>query len=158
MTGETYYPIFLGITDKYINVYLGNMSARFADFFYEKSGIRFELQSTNNLMTMDEFSYIATVIGTSFQRGRDEDVLQDIETLLDGYFILKNRGAKVPNVLEFQFFIEDCRDNVLYNNNENVEITVPATDLHKIVASVLATTDFNDTKLDLFTCLEWAKR
>lgn len=135
------YPVFLGITDKFVHLYIGHMSARLAEFFYRKAGAIFELQMLNKTMTPAEF---ASYIATSFPINEFDDLLKKIE----------ETQYEQNSAPDFSFYIEDRVDNVFHNKKDNLTVTVSAYELHTVIASVLR--DFPGQQ-DVYTCFEWER-
>jgi hypothetical protein len=145
---EEYRYVYFGKTSKHINVYLGKDSANFAKFLYEKANIDFEVEKTDVLLSVSDYSYLVNLQGTTFQNNTNsKQIADEIKTLMDAFDIAQRRNFKLVSsspILPLSNTISPQGvDYLLYNKNEGITLFVPECQIP-------------ENKDCIFTCMEWS--
>ena len=135
--------IYLGIGKTYTNIYLGNASAKFAKFLYNKAGMNINIQKTDILANINEFSYLIHISGSKFKN--NNNIKDDILTLLDSYRIICDNQFKCfNNTYNFSYdvFYKD-KNLIMANFDDKTSVVVDKNEMSDYKDSIVALKDWN---------------
>lgn len=138
--------VYLGKTSNYIYVYLGASSAKFAKLLYEKAGIDFEIQKTDLLLSINDFTYLYMIRATTFKANLNRNIIDDLKKIIEAYDVLKENEFILDTKCQDKFLYSDIRhgvDHVFYNKDEKITIFIPDSELPDLEDSIC-------------TCVEWS--
>lgn len=120
--------IHLGVTESHTHVYLGETSASLAKWMYDRLDIPIQIEKTDIIATIEEFTYLHNVKATMFTN--TDHVARDIKVLLDAYDVLHTNSFRLPEPRSSQFFMKESfltADvvSVFYNHTKNMTIVIP---------------------------------